>query len=58
MILRILLIALLFYFIYRLIKNLFLPTNKEKSGIKGNPNKQKPRPYDKNNVEDIDYEDL
>lgn len=58
MIIRILLYAFIFYFIYRLLRNLFLPTQKEKPGIKGNPEQKEPRPYDKNNVEDIDYEDL
>jgi len=58
MIVRILLYAFIFYFLYRLIRNLFLPTHKEKTEIKGNPGQKEPRPYDKNNVEDIDYEDL
>ena len=39
-------------------KKAFLPTNKKKTHIRGNSDKSKPRPYDKNNVEDIDYEEL
>ncbi len=56
--LRILLYAILFYFLYKLMKKLFLPTTKKKTHIRGNSNKSKPSPYDKNNVEDIDYEEL
>lgn len=55
---KILFYGILFYFLYKLMKKAFLPTNKKKTHIRGNSDKSKPRPYDKNNVEDIDYEEL
>lgn len=55
--LRILLYAALFYLLYKLVKNL-LRTSRKKTHLEGNSGRSKPRPYDKNNVEDIDYEEL
>lgn len=56
--LRILLYGILFYFLYKFVKKLFLPTTKKKTHIRDDSKRDKPRPYDKDNIEDIDYEEL
>jgi hypothetical protein len=57
--LRIILYGILIYFIYKFFKRLIEPKNiKRKTTVKGGTKGEQPRPYDKNNVEDIDYEDL
>lgn len=57
--LRVLLYAVLFYILYRMVKNLLSkPKKKKDTHIGGNSAGNEPRPYDKSNVEDIDYEEL
>lgn len=51
--------GILFYFIYKVFKKLVEPNNnRRKTQVKGDAKGEQPSPYDKNKVEDIDYEDL
>lgn len=55
---RILFYGILIYLIYKFLKRLVAPVAQNKTHVKGDPSKEKPSPYDKSNVEDIDYEDV
>lgn len=55
---RILFYGILIYLIYKFLKRLVAPVAQSKTHVKGGPSKEKPSPYDKSNVEDIDYEDV
>lgn len=54
---RFIVFLLLFYLLYKLLKNLF--TSQKKTGVfnRGTTPPQPP-PYDPNSVEDIDYEEV
>lgn len=57
--LRIVLIVILIYFVYKLLKNFILKSlPKEHPSVKGSPQNHIPPPYDPNQVEDIDYKDV
>lgn len=56
--LRILLFTILIYFVYKLLKNLLKPGGKQRPPVKGKPENHTPPPYDPNQVEDIDYEEV
>lgn len=55
---RILFYGILVYLVYKFIKRLFAPVAQSKTHVRGSTNKEKPSPYDRNNVEDIDYKDV
>lgn len=57
--LRIVLIVILIYFVYKLLKNFILRSlPKERPSVKGRSKDHIPPPYDPNQVEDIDYKDV
>jgi hypothetical protein len=56
--LRIILFVILFYFVYKLFKNLLKPAQKRRFFVKGKSQNKIPPPYDPNQVEDIDYEEI
>lgn len=55
---RILFYGIIIYLIYKLLKRLTAHPAQRKTHVSGTPNKEEHSPYDKNNVEDIDYEDV
>ena len=55
---RTILIVVLVYFVYKLLKNFMKPVTKERPSVKGKPENHIPPPYDPNQVEDIDYKDV
>ena len=56
---RLLFYAILFYLLYKFVKKLVAPAAQGRTNIRGgDQGKEKPSPYDRNNVEDIDYEDV
>lgn len=54
---RILFYGIIIYLVYRFLKKLIAPAQR-KTHVQGGSNKENPSPYDRNNVEDIDYEDV
>jgi hypothetical protein len=56
--LRIILFVILFYFVYKLLKSLLKPAQKRRFSVKGKSQNNIPPPYDPNQVEDIDYEEV
>jgi len=55
---RILFYGIIVYLVYKLLKKLVASAAQRKTHVSGGSNKEKPSPYDRNNVEDIDYEDV
>lgn len=57
--LRIVLIVILIYLFYKLLKNAIIKSmSKERPPVKGKSGNHIPPPYDPNQVEDIDYKDV
>jgi hypothetical protein len=56
--LRIILFVILFYFVYKLFRNLVKPAHKQRYSVRGKSQNNTPPPYDPNRVEDIDYEEI
>lgn len=57
--LRIALIVILIYFVYKLLKNAIIKSMfKERPPVKGSSENHIPPPYDPNRVEDINYKDV
>ncbi|NIS38076.1 hypothetical protein GWN91_02625 [Candidatus Saccharibacteria bacterium] len=57
--LRIVLIILFVYLVYKLLKNLFTPRTNKNTSVKGNSSKTvSPPPYDPDQVEDVDYKEV
>jgi hypothetical protein len=56
--LRIILYVVLIYLVYKLLKNLLKPAQKQRFSMKGKSQNDTPPPYDPNQVEDIDYEEV
>jgi hypothetical protein len=55
---RILFYGIIIYLVYKLLKRLVAPAAQTKTHVSGGSKEEKISPYDKNNVEDIDYEDV
>lgn len=55
---RTVLIVLLIYFVYKLLKNFIKPLSKDRPSVNGAPKNHIPPPYDPNQVEDIGYKDV
>ena len=54
---RVILFVTLFYFVYKLVKNMLSPGHGKKTFNRGTAPKNVPPPYDPNQVEDVDYEE-
>ncbi|RMI14598.1 MAG: hypothetical protein D6681_04985 [Calditrichaeota bacterium] len=55
---RILIWGLLFYFLYRLLRDLFSSRRSRRPTIKSDQTPHMPPPYDPTQVEDIDYQEV
>ncbi len=57
--LRFILFVVLFYYLFKWIKNLMLREGQRRARVKGNnAGNDTPPPYDPNKVEDIDYKEV
>lgn len=55
---RLFILILIGYFIYKLLKSFSISTSRRTSGVKGKPPEEPPLPFDPNDVEDIDYKEV
>jgi len=57
MILRLIIYSIIFYILYKLFRK-FKALDLNRASFKNQTKKEQPRPYDSNNVEEIDYDEI